>query len=42
MISSYLFENKGIKYISIRLSSILKTITLNGLSEEININLYRN
>jgi hypothetical protein len=41
IISSYLFENKGIKYTSIRLSSILKTITLKGLSKEITINPYR-
>jgi len=41
IISSYLFENKGIKYTSIRLSSILKTITLKGLGEEISINPYR-
>jgi hypothetical protein len=41
IISSYLFENKGIKYNSIRLSSILKTITLKELSKEIIINPYK-
>jgi hypothetical protein len=41
IISSYLFENKGIKYNSIRLNSILKIITLKGLSKEITINPYK-
>jgi hypothetical protein len=41
IISSYLFKNKRIKYTNIRLSSILKTITLKELGKEISINPYK-
>jgi hypothetical protein len=40
-ISSYLFENKRIKYTSDRSSYILGNITLNNLGEKITINPYR-